>query len=204
MTYSDRARRGRERRCTAWRGLGVVAALALGACSAGEDTSEPALPEDEASPASQPSGGSEATEPTPDQTSAPQVSEGVGLDESDETPSGDAALDPSLFAFVDPDSGVALTDVYDASRQVLHFSTESGMTDPQREANDPRWTADGNDLFFDRSGASQFQIRFGTEDGVRRAYFTERGDGTICRIRLNGVDRAASISRTSELPPQGA
>lgn len=174
---------GRSRALAVARTVAAVAALAQAGCSADDDASEP-------------SGSSESVPPMTDQTSGPQGSEGVPAGEA-------AALDATLFAFVDPDGGASLTTVYDASRQMFQFSREAGMTDLAGEANDPRWTAQGNDLFFTQGSDSEFRVRFGTEDGERRAYFTERAAGTICRIRLNGVDRAASIFATSELPPQG-
>jgi hypothetical protein len=43
-------------------------------------------------------------------------------------------------------------------------------------------------------------VRFGTEEGERRAYFTEAGPGTICNLRVAGPD-VLFISASSETPP---
>ena len=44
-----------------------------------------------------------------------------------------------------------------------------------------------------------FEIRFGTEGGQRRAYFTERGPGTICDIDL--INGMINVSPTSQTVP---
>jgi hypothetical protein len=50
------------------------------------------------------------------------------------------------------------------------------------------WVADGRSFSgYPVSGnfiASNFQVRFGTKDGERRAYFTETGPETICDINV--------------------
>jgi hypothetical protein len=43
-------------------------------------------------------------------------------------------------------------------------------------------------------------VRFGSEAGEARAYFTEAGPGTICNLSIRGPDQL-SISATSETPP---
>ena len=35
-------------------------------------------------------------------------------------------------------------------------------------------------------GGTAFQVRFGTENGVQQAYFTETIPATICDYRVNG------------------
>jgi hypothetical protein len=107
----------------------------------------------------------------------------------------------SAFAlFVDPDSGVRTADVRDVDRQIVHF-------DPQREAmvwaasGDPvgGWVADGNELRWARGGA--FRVRFGTEAGERRAYFTEADRGTICDLEISAPEQL-SLRPSSETPPR--
>jgi hypothetical protein len=61
------------------------------------------------------------------------------------------------------------------------------------------WTTSGNDLRWNLSGG--FRVRFGTEDGERRAYFTEAGPGTICNLDIRGPNQL-SISPSGERPPQ--
>ena len=45
-----------------------------------------------------------------------------------------------------------------------------------------------------------FQVVFGSENGERRAYFTETGPGTICDIEV--VSGQLLITPTSERVPQ--
>jgi hypothetical protein len=61
------------------------------------------------------------------------------------------------------------------------------------------WSVTGNDLRWSRNGGA-FRVRFGTEGGERRAYFTEAGPGTICNLTLVGPDMLF-ISGTRETPP---
>ena len=68
------------------------------------------------------------------------------------------------------------------------------------------WVADGRSFpgypvvegTFIRSD-KQFHVRFGTQDGQRRAYFTETGSGTICDIDV--VGGALLITGTSVAVP---
>lgn len=57
----------------------------------------------------------------------------------------------------------------------------------------------GAELDWARSGIP-FRVRFGTEEGERRAYFTEAGPGTICNLTFLGPEQL-SIFGTRELPP---
>jgi hypothetical protein len=88
-----------------------------------------------------------------------------------------------LAVFSDPASSFTTSDVRDVQRQIVRFDVASHSL---------IWAADSrsfsgypvNGLFIraDRF----FQVRFGTEDGERRAYFTEAGSGTICDVEIVG------------------
>jgi hypothetical protein len=61
------------------------------------------------------------------------------------------------------------------------------------------WSTNGNDLAWSRSGVA-FRVRFGTEAGERRAFFTETDRGTICNLSITAPE-TLSIRATSEMPP---
>ena len=100
--------------------------------------------------------------------------------------------------FRDPDTGFSTTDVRDVEEEIVQFDTST---------NSIIWAADGtayqeglwavNDVFLAGGG---FQVRFGTKEGERRAYFTETVPATICQIEpANGF---LSISPTNVTVPQ--
>ena len=101
--------------------------------------------------------------------------------------------------FQDEVSDFETAEVHDADREVVQFDvgTSSMATDGAAVGG---WTTRGNDLSWERSGVA-FRVRFGTEDGERRAYFTETGSGTICDLRFTPPDRL-NIYATSEFPPE--
>ncbi len=88
-----------------------------------------------------------------------------------------------LVVFRDPDSNFTTSDIRDVQDQIVRFDMTS---------NALIWAADGrsfqgypvsgNFLRADRA----FQVRFGTKDGERRAYFTETVATTICDIEIVG------------------
>jgi hypothetical protein len=88
-----------------------------------------------------------------------------------------------LAVFSDPDSSFMTSDVRDVQGQIVRFDMANGSL---------IWVADGrsfsgypvNGLFIraDRF----FQVRFGTEVGERRAYFTEAVATTICDVEVAG------------------
>jgi hypothetical protein len=110
-------------------------------------------------------------------------------------------LDAEAFVvFTEPGTGFMTTEVHDADREVVHFHAElAAMVSALNGTSVDGWDANGTDLSWSRSGIS-FRVRFGTEEGERRAYFTEAGPGTICNLRILGTDQL-SISGTSETPP---
>jgi hypothetical protein len=101
--------------------------------------------------------------------------------------------------FVDPETGVRLQDVRDADREIVHFDLQrQAMISAASGDAVSGWVTDGNDLRWNRGGS--FRVRFGSEAGEPRAYFTEAGPGTICNLSIRGPDQL-SISATSETPP---
>jgi len=90
--------------------------------------------------------------------------------------------------FTDPTTGFTTTDIYDVDGDIVRVNTsEDSLV----------WDANGmsysqgvfpvlDGIFL---GSNRFfQVRFGTENGQRKAFFTETAAGTICDIRLNGAD----------------
>ena len=80
------------------------------------------------------------------------------------------------------------------------------MVTKARGAKTIIWVEDGsafedwevNGLFL---GAGQdFQVRFGSREGERRAYFTETARGTICELSV--TNNELFIAPTNLLPPQ--
>ena len=88
-----------------------------------------------------------------------------------------------LAVFSDPDSSFMTSDVRDVQRQIVRFDVAS---------NSLIWVGDGRSFSgYPASGLfigadRSFQVRFGTEDGERRAYFTEAAAETICDIEIVG------------------
>jgi hypothetical protein len=88
-----------------------------------------------------------------------------------------------LAVFSDPASTFMTSDVRDVQEQTVRFDlTTSSLI----------WAADGRSFQgFPVSGNfvradKNFQVRFGTKDGERRAYFTEAASATICDIEVVG------------------
>jgi hypothetical protein len=88
-----------------------------------------------------------------------------------------------LAVFSDPASSFMTSDVRDVQDQIVRFDTAN---------NALIWTADGRSFSgypvsgnFIRADRN-FQVRFGTKDGDRRAYFTETASAFICDIEIAG------------------
>lgn len=102
---------------------------------------------------------------------------------SNPTPPPPPAAPVQLAVFSDPTSSFTTSDVRDAEEEIVRFDVAN---------NALIWAGDGrsfsgfpvNGLFIraDRF----FQVRFGTKDGERRAYFTEAVATTICDVELVG------------------
>ena len=104
-----------------------------------------------------------------------------------------------LVVFTDdaPESTFMTTDVRDVDDEIVQFDNETNAiiwkaTGVSYQIGS--WPTAGNLL------GSAFQVRFGTVNGERRAYFTERTPPTICDIEPFG--EFLSISRTSVTVPQ--
>src|SRR5262245_32285032 len=99
------------------------------------------------------------------------------------TPSSPSPPQVQLAVFHDPSSSFTTSDVRDVQGPIVRFDLA---------ANSLIWAADGRsfsgyavDGNFIRSDHA-FQVRFGTDAGERRAYFTETVKGTICDIEVTG------------------
>lgn len=116
---------------------------------------------------------------------------GGGGSGSDDEPRG-------LARFEDPDSDFSTTEVRDVNGDTLSFDLDTNEL--VWHADDSRfssWVVINNNLL---NVLTQFRVRFGTEDGVRAAYFTEVDPPTICDLVVeNGQLR---IFSTTELVPQ--
>lgn len=101
-----------------------------------------------------------------------------------------------LAVFSDPASSFMTSDVRDSEEEIVRFDVAN---------NALIWASDGrsfsgypvNGLFIraDRF----FQVRFGTKDGERRAYFTEAVATTICDVEI--VNGQLVITPTSLTVP---
>jgi len=119
---------------------------------------------------------------------------------SDGSAAAPEELDPELVTFVDPSSGFETQNVRDADRDVVSFHREGrAMIWSANSDEVTGWVTDGNELRWDRSGVA-FRVRFGTEAGNRRAFFTETDAGTICDLEIRAPEQL-SISATSQTPP---
>jgi hypothetical protein len=169
-----------------WKAVAMAAALC--ACS-GEDD-EPARDAEAAG-----AGGS-----------ASETSDSLPLMGDDVTavPPGSDAASPasgSFTSFADPSTGFSTEEVHDADREVVHFDPSLGaMIWAATGDAVSGWTTSAADLSWSRSGVA-FQVRFGTEQGERRAYFTERATGTICNLNITAPEQL-SIFGTNEPPPE--
>ena len=107
------------------------------------------------------------------------------------------ASDEVLVTFVDPETGFETTEVHDVEREIVHFSESGRMVLPDVGLAFPGWPTSGNRL--GRFG--DFQVRFGTEAGETRAFFTEAVPATICDIELDETGADVQVFATEELVP---
>jgi hypothetical protein len=101
-----------------------------------------------------------------------------------------------FVTFQDPDSDFSTMDVRDVEGDIVRFDAA---------AQQLVWVADelafdGWDINGTALADGFFTVRFGTEDGQRRAYFTETDPPTICNIVV--TDGALSIFPTEVTVPQ--
>jgi hypothetical protein len=114
------------------------------------------------------------------------------------TNGNDNGEDESDFSlFTDPDTDFSTTRVRDIDGETVRFriSNKAIVYQDGTEYQEGQWTVTGNFV-----GGVSFQVRFGTEDGVRQAYFTETGPATICDFVV--TETAFSIFPTAETVPQ--
>ena len=107
--------------------------------------------------------------------------------------------DPNHHVFTDPKTGYQTTDLYDVNGDIVQIDTRNqSMVWEQNETSyfEGRYTV--TDDVFLRSDRF-FQVRFGTENGERKAFFTETAARTICNIRL--LDGNLRISATGVRVP---
>lgn len=125
---------------------------------------------------------------------AGSTTDGTDVD-GDQPPDGTAS---SLAVFQDPDSDFSTSDVYDANSDIVRFDAEA-RTIIWRADDTPyqagAWDVSGNLLY-----GGFFTIRFGTLDGVPRAYLTETANATdICDVFV--VDGVLGIVPTANKIP---
>ncbi len=109
---------------------------------------------------------------------------------------GEDDIDAELAVFEDPDSDFTTQDVRDVDGQIVRFNA----TLRQLIWVEDDLAFDGFDVDGNLLSNGFFTVRFGTEDGVRQAYFTETTPPTICDITvMNGQLR---IFSTTETVPQ--
>jgi hypothetical protein len=99
--------------------------------------------------------------------------------------------------FEDPDSDFSTDQVRDVDGEIMQFDNDSQMLVWQLDGSTHAgWPVSANDL----GATGSFRVRFGTEGGEPRAYFTETGPATICDLEVtNGV---LSIFPTTTTVPQ--
>src|SRR5688572_14300510 len=119
---------------------------------------------------------------------------GVGACSDDDSPTSPGTPTLTLASFTDPRGG-STSDVRDSEGDIVRFTVDGLLVWPPTMATFGGFPVAGNLI-----GPTQgFEIRFGTEGGQRRAYFTERGPGTICDIDL--INGMINVSPTSQTVP---
>jgi hypothetical protein len=132
----------------------------------------------------------------------------AGCGGSDSAPTASPSPTPSptppspapvqLAMFSDPASSFSTSDVRDVQEQIVRFDVASNSLIWMADGRSfPGYPVSGNFVASDK----HFQIRFGTKDGERRAYFTETASATICDIEVVGGQLA--IEPTTVTVPGG-
>ena len=86
---------------------------------------------------------------------------------------------PQVLAVFSEPSGFMTSDVRDVQGQIVRFDTANhALIWAATDRSFSGYPVSGNFIGSNRA----FQVRFGTEAGERRAYFTETGPETICDI----------------------
>ena len=182
-----------------WNSIALIAVLT--ACAAPRSKANATSTEDGDS-AEMTSSGAAASDATDEADSLPLQPEGASDGDASGAvpPSPMPDVDDDFVRFTDPASAFVTGEVHDADREVVHFDPALGaMIGSASGDRVSGWTTNSLDLSWSRSGVA-FRVRFGTEQGERRAYFTETATGTICNLNISGPD-LLSISGTDEPPP---
>jgi hypothetical protein len=127
--------------------------------------------------------------------------------------SGDPTRSSTLALFVDDDTGFQTSDLSDAQNQIIQVTN----------SNELLWTADGTRLPNYRVSSFRFgngrryyfvegkicdagcafEVRFGSDNGVRRAYLTvdygHDNPGTVVDVEV--IDGALHVAQTDAYPP---
>jgi len=107
-----------------------------------------------------------------------------------------APVQPAEFR--DPASNYSTPDVNDVDEQIVHFDLRSNsLIWVANGRGFPGYPVNGNFIGTD----NRFEVRFGTKNGQRRAYFTETTTATICDIAV--VNDELTISGTNVTVPEG-
>jgi len=104
-----------------------------------------------------------------------------------------------LAVFDDPDSDFTTTDVYDIDGDIVQFDIDRNVL---------IWKATGREYTswqvqeYDLVGNGRYRVRFGSEGGVQRAYWTEVGPATVCDLRIGELFGSLLIFATTNPVPQ--
>jgi len=110
--------------------------------------------------------------------------------------SSDTQADDGTVLFMDPDSDFAARDVFDVDDEIVRFVAQRQVMIWMEDNTEfENWDVNGNLLL-----AGAFEVRFGTTEGQRRAFFSEPGLDTICNLVVQNGQ--LSIFRTSQPIPQ--
>ena len=121
----------------------------------------------------------------------------TGLTTDSTPPPPPPAPGDSFAVFIDPNSDFQTVDVRDSENDIVRFDTnENALLWTQSDLLFDGWFVQGN--FMDAQRL--YQVRFGTVNGERRAYFTETGRGTLCELSV--TNNELFIAPTDLLPPQ--
>ena len=108
---------------------------------------------------------------------------GSGSAPTTPTPPAQPPIPVQLVVFRDPDSTFSTSDIRDVQDQIVRFDmTSNSLIWAADGRSFPGYPVSGNFVRADRA----FQVRFGTKDGERRAYFTETVATTICDVEIVG------------------
>lgn len=120
---------------------------------------------------------------------------------------------PTLFEFIDDDTGFKTFDLRDAQNQIVQVNSSRELIWTADGTRLPGYRATGNAFSDGRryyfiegqicEAGCAFEVRFGTEDGERRAYLTvdygHENPGTVVDVEVIGG--ALQVTQTDIYPP---